>query len=72
MSDQQTDQPEISLDESGGWLRGQCYACGHRLRFASSGCPQCGEHFHGHDVPVNDVCDCARCIPARQDAEPTR
>lgn len=34
-------------DERGSWMRSQCYACGHTLRFESTGCPQCGEAFHG-------------------------
>lgn len=59
-------QPPDDADERGGWLRDQCYACGHRLRFASTGCPQCSEEFHGRDVPVNDVCECPRCVAARQ------
>ncbi len=52
--------------ERGSWLRGQCYACGHRLRFDSTGCPQCGEDFHGLKVKVRDVCECDRCVEARK------
>lgn len=55
----------ILKSERGSWLRGQCYACGHRLRFDSTGCPQCGEEFHGLKVKVRDVCQCDRCDPIK-------
>lgn len=51
--------------ERGCWLRGQCYACGHRLWFESTGCPQCGEQFHGLTVKVQNICACDRCETAR-------
>jgi len=51
--------------ERGSWLRGQCYACGHRLRFESNACPQCGEEFHGLSVRMKDTCECPRCVEAR-------
>lgn len=38
---------------------------GHRLRFESTGCPQCGEEFHGLDVKIQNVCACDRCETAR-------
>lgn len=55
-----------SVKERGCWLRFQCYACGHRLRFASTGCPQCGEDFHGRKVKIKDTCECERCVKARE------
>lgn len=50
-------------DNAGTWLRDRCYACGHQLAFAASGCPQCGETFDGRDDPDEfpDVCRCNRC-----------
>ena len=38
-------------EERGCWLWHRCYACGHELRFASTGCPQCGEDFDGRVEP---------------------
>ena len=52
--------------ERGCWLRSQCYACGHRLRFESTACPQCGEEFQGLKVKMRDTCDCERCDAARK------
>ena len=55
--------------ERGSWLRSQCYACGHRLRFDSTGCPQCGEEFHGRAVKrYPEKCECDRCTMARDGA----
>lgn len=55
--------------ERGCWLWERCYACGHRLRFASTGCPQCGEDFDGRRQPGKgkwpETCDCERCQLAR-------
>ena len=55
-----------SIDD-GAYLWERCYACGHRLRFASTGCPQCGEQFDGRKDPKRwpEKCDCARCSEAR-------
>jgi hypothetical protein len=52
-----------SKREKGAWLWSRCYACGHRLRFASNGCPQCGEMFDGRKQPKKfpEKCDCERC-----------
>lgn len=51
------------------WLWHRCYACGHRLRFASTVCPQCGEEFDGRRQPRKgqwpERCDCDRCVLAR-------
>lgn len=57
--------------ERGCWLRSRCYACGHTLRFQSTGCPQCGENFDGRKNPKRwpRVCDCARCRPAAAEAQ---
>ena len=48
-----------------GWSR--CYACGHRLALASTGCPQCGEDFDGRKMPRKfpERCECERCTAAR-------
>lgn len=62
-------RPPGEANERGGWLRGQCYACGHRLRFDSTGCPQCGEEFHGNEVAINDVCECPRCSNVRHGSD---
>lgn len=55
--------------DGGSYLWERCYACGHRLRFASDGCPQCGIHFVDGDDPPNwpEDCDCPRCEQARKD-----
>lgn len=52
--------------EKGAWLWQRCYACGHTLRFASNGCPQCGEEFDGRNPPKRwpKKCECERCKPA--------
>lgn len=54
--------------ERGCWLWSRCYACGHRLRFSSTGCPQCGEEFDGRKQPKRwpEKCDCERCVKARE------
>jgi hypothetical protein len=58
-----------SKNERGCWLRDRCYKCGHRLRFASTGCPQCGEEFHGRDIKrFPESCECDRCEMARAEA----
>ncbi len=51
----------------GFWLRLRCYACGHRLRFEASGCPQCGETFDGREDPAEfpEACECKRCADER-------
>lgn len=53
-------------DRSYLWER--CYRCGHRLAFASTACPQCGEGFDGRDDPNPwpDACDCDRCEGVRK------
>jgi hypothetical protein len=53
--------------ERGCWLWERCYQCGHRLRFASTACPQCGEEFDGRNAPkvFPERCDCERCEGAR-------
>lgn len=38
-------------DDDGSYLWERCYECGHRLRFPSDGCPQCGIHFDGRPDP---------------------
>ena len=63
-------------EDDGSYLWERCYACGHRLAFASDSCPQCGEHFKDGDDPPNwpDECDCQRCQEARYEEardEPT-
>lgn len=47
------------------WLRKRCYACGHALAYAATGCPQCREHFDGRDDPdvFPAICKCKRCAP---------
>lgn len=56
--------------ERGSWLWSRCYACGHRLRFDSTGCPQCGEDFDGRNNPRKwpEKCDCERCTAPRAGA----
>ena len=56
-------------DEQGSWMLKQCYVCGHRLRFESNGCPQCGAMFDGRDHEIHDTCDCPRCERARRHEE---
>lgn len=53
--------------EKGSWLWERCYACGHRLALASTGCPQCNEMFDGRKEPKRwpEKCDCERCADAR-------
>ena len=51
-----------------GWLMERCVACGHRLRFPSDSCPQCGASAPASwDCPDEypDICECARCETAR-------
>lgn len=54
-------------DDDGSYLWERCYDCGHRLRFASDGCPQCGIHFDGRKTPKKfpEHCECERCTAAR-------
>ncbi len=51
------------MSDDGSYLWERCYGCGHRLRFDSDGCPQCGIHFDGRDDPKvwPEHCDCPRC-----------
>lgn len=53
----------MSKKEKGSWLWSRCYACGHKLRFSSSDCPQCGEMFDGRKMPKRwpAKCKCERC-----------
>lgn len=62
-----SDRPAGADPDDGSYLWQRCYACGHRLRFASDGCPQCGIHFVDGDDPPNwpEVCECDRCQTAR-------
>ena len=55
------------MSDDGSYLWERCYSCGHRLRFDSDGCPQCGIHFDGRadPEPWPDNCDCPRCTTAR-------
>ena len=58
-----------ALDDSDdAYLWERCYACGHRLAFASDGCPQCGIRFKDGDDPPNwpETCECDRCKQARE------
>lgn len=57
----------VSKEDDGSYLWERCYACGHRLAFASDSCPQCGIHFKDGDDPPNwpEKCQCERCIAAR-------
>lgn len=59
------DVEEQNAGERGDYLRSRCYACGHALRFASNGCPQCNEYFDGRKDPDvwPKLCSCARCNP---------
>jgi hypothetical protein len=59
-----------SSEERGCWLWSRCYACGHRLRFPSTGCPQCGEDFDGRKMPKKwpEKCECERCEAAQAQA----
>lgn len=53
--------------DDGCYLWERCYKCGHRLRFSSSACPQCGITFDGRDDPKKwpERCECERCSEAR-------
>lgn len=57
----------MSSNDDNAYLWDRCYACGHRLRFASTACPQCGEEFNGRDDPKTwpERCGCVRCAEAR-------
>jgi len=57
----------MAKKDDGSYLWERCYDCGHRLRFASDGCPQCGIHFDGRKDPKKwpERCDCERCTDAR-------
>jgi len=50
-------------DDDASYLWDRCYRCGHWLRFASTGCPQCGVTFDGRADPKRwpNKCDCERC-----------
>jgi len=54
--------------DDASYLWERCYACGHRLRFASTGCPQCGVTFDGREDPEiwPEQCGCPRCTEARR------
>ena len=63
--------------DEGSYLWKRCYSCGHRLRFASDSCPQCGIHFDGRKAPKHypERCECDRCLKGTivskpRDAEP--
>jgi hypothetical protein len=60
--DELDENPDIG---SSHWLRDRCYACGHTLAYAATGCPQCLEHFDGRDDPEQwpATCECKRCKP---------
>lgn len=50
------------------WLMERCSVCGHRLRYASTACPQCGADavapwFEPTTWP--ETCACLRCVEAR-------
>jgi hypothetical protein len=62
----------MSNEDDGSYLWERCYACGHRLRFSSDGCPQCGIHFDGRadPEPWPELCDCERCEKARAGVSP--
>jgi hypothetical protein len=57
----------LAAEDDGSYLWQRCYACGHRLAFASDSCPQCGIHFVAGDDPPNwpETCQCDRCTEAR-------
>jgi hypothetical protein len=51
------------------WMADRCSACGHRFRFSSTYCPQCGDNA----VPPweepelwPERCDCDHCVAARE------
>ena len=59
------------MEDDHSYLWERCYKCGHRLRFASSGCPQCGASFDGRpNAPKTwpEKCDCPRCVDARAES----
>jgi predicted amidophosphoribosyltransferase len=46
----------------------RCYACGHRLAYSATHCPQCGGEFASMPVqrrPYPDKCQCGRCAAVR-------
>ncbi len=50
------------------YLWERCFKCGHRLRFASDGCPQCGADLSARKDPPKrwpEKCECQRCSEAR-------
>ncbi len=62
--------PRSKARSGGHWLRHRCYACGHTLAFAATGCPQCSEHFDDRPDPKRwpARCQCKRCNPATEGA----
>ena len=50
------------------WSR--CYACGHRLAYSASACPQCDVAFDDRSAPevFPEACECRRCRAARSEA----
>lgn len=40
------------------WMTDQCHKCGHRFRFESSDCPQCGTDAAAPWVPRTAACEC--------------
>lgn len=59
------------MKDDGSYLWERCYACGHRLAFSSTACPQCGIDFDGRKDPKRwpEKCDCDRCKVAREYAK---
>lgn len=47
------------------WFR--CFACGHRLAYAATRCPQCETELDDRDPPsvFPERCTCRRCCAAR-------
>ena len=56
------------MEHEGCYLWERCYSCGHRLRFSSSACPQCGVEFDGRKDPKRwpEKCDCERCVATQK------
>ena len=68
------EQAEKDRDEARGycddlcWMMDRCHACGHRLRFEASGCPQCRAKAvapWNEPKEMPDTCKCDRCAIAR-------
>lgn len=68
------EQAERDRDEARGycddlcWMMDRCHACGHRLRFEATGCPQClAKAVAPWNEPkeMPDTCKCDRCAIAR-------